>query len=337
MSRLDFANARIGARRTRLLGGAEIRELLARPDLSARLELLGRLGLVPPEPARLLEEPDPLGAAEAELRAGVRREGLRVLADAEGRRARALLAAFLEIEAPRAVRAVLRGIVAGVPLDEVVALAPPTPELPAERIRELSASGTVEQVAERLAAWGSPLGPALRAALPLRGERGLLPAEIALDRAAFARASEACRAAREDARVLRAHLRDRIDVRNGETLLVLSGAPAAPELFLPGGRRIGVAAFLRLARLPPEELRAGLGGLLRLGEGGLETPWAADRTLERAALAPLRREARARPLSLAVPLAWLAERRAEARAVAVALRGAELGLPAEEILDLAEA
>ena len=54
-------------------------------------------------------------------------------------------------------------------------------------------------------------------------------------------------------------------------------------------------------------------------------------------MAPLRREARVRPLSLAVPLAYLAERRAEARIVAITLRGAELGLPAEEILEMAEA
>jgi V/A-type H+-transporting ATPase subunit C len=337
MSRLDYANARIGARRARLLGAGGIRDLLARPDLAARLELLGRLGLLPAEPGRLPGSPDPLGAAELRLWAEVRREGLRLLADAEGRRARALLAAFLELEAPRAVRAVLRGIAAGAPLDEIAAMAPPTPELSPERIRELASCAGAEAVAERLAAWRSPLGPALGAALPGRGEGGPIPAEVALDRAAFGRAFQACRAAGEDARILEAHLRDRVDARNAETLLVVAGGPGEPGSFVEGGRRIDRAAFLRMARLPPEALRAELAAHLRLEPGGMETPWGADRALERAVLAPLRREARSRSLSLAVPLAWLAERRAEVRSVAVALRGAELGLRAEEILSLAEA
>ena len=37
MARLDFANARLGARRSRLLGAAGLREVLARPSLEARL------------------------------------------------------------------------------------------------------------------------------------------------------------------------------------------------------------------------------------------------------------------------------------------------------------
>jgi V/A-type H+-transporting ATPase subunit C len=337
VARLDYANARIGARRARLLGAAEVRELLARPDLEARLDLLGRLGLGPALPAETVRGLEPLGAVEAALRADVQREGFRLMAQAEGTRARELLAAFLELEAPRAVRAVLRGIVAGAPLDAIAAMAPPTPELPPERIRDLAACTTVEEVADRLESWENALGPALRAALPARGEHGLLPAEVALDRAAAGRALEACRAAREDARILRAHLRRRIDVRNAETLLVLAGAPAGAELFVAGGARIDQAEFLRLSGLPGEALRAGLDALFPGVGPALARPWAADRALERAALAPLRREARARPLSLAVPLAYLAERLAEVRTVAVTLRGAELGLPAEEILDLAGA
>jgi V/A-type H+-transporting ATPase subunit C len=65
--------------------------------------------------------------------------------------------------------------------------------------------------------------------------------------------------------------------------------------------------------------------------------WAAERALEDAVLRPLLREARRRPLSLAVPLSFLLARRAEVGRVAVVLRGASLGLPADELLDLAEA
>jgi hypothetical protein len=38
-----------------------------------------------------------------------------------------------------------------------------------------------------------------------------------------------------------------------------------------------------------------------------------------------------------VPLAYLAERRAEVRRVALSLRGAQLGLPGDELLSLVEA
>uniref|UniRef100_UPI001F5677D6 V-type ATPase subunit n=1 Tax=Anaeromyxobacter oryzisoli TaxID=2925408 RepID=UPI001F5677D6 len=66
-------------------------------------------------------------------------------------------------------------------------------------------------------------------------------------------------------------------------------------------------------------------------------PWAMERALEAAVLAPLRREARRAPLSLAVPLRYLLERREEVRRIALVLRGAALGLPLETILGLAEA
>jgi vacuolar-type H+-ATPase subunit C/Vma6 len=74
-----------------------------------------------------------------------------------------------------------------------------------------------------------------------------------------------------------------------------------------------------------------------VAEGSLARPWQADRALERAMVAILHQEARRRPLSIAVPLAYLAARREEVRRVALLLRGAALELPGDEILDLAEA
>jgi V/A-type H+-transporting ATPase subunit C len=351
VARLDFANARIGARRSRLLGTAGIRDLLGRATLEARLELVQR-SWGRTVTADLARAPDPLGAIEAALGAALRREAIGILAVVEGAAARRLLAAYLELDAARAVKAILRGVAAGAPLDRIVAVAPPTPELDVEAIRSLAAEPTVEAVAAALEASGSALAPRLRAALPERTRYGLLPLEVAVDRAAAERALRAARARREDARLLRAHLRDRIDARNAETLLALGGHPVPPdepgaaapaaharaeELFVPGGRRLDEAAFVRLAAAEGPGLRAGLDALFPGSDAALARPWSADRALERSLLAPLRREARARPLSLAVPLLYLSERRAEARRVAVVLRGAGLGLPGDEILDLAEA
>ena len=44
MARCDFAVGRIGAMRARLLGPRGLRELVARPDLDARLEFLRQSG-----------------------------------------------------------------------------------------------------------------------------------------------------------------------------------------------------------------------------------------------------------------------------------------------------
>jgi V/A-type H+-transporting ATPase subunit C len=339
VARLDYANARIGARRALALGAPALRDLLTRPSLDARLELLRRSSWGPALAPDLARQPDPLGAAEASLQEEVRREALRVLEDVEGRRQRALLSGFLELAAARSVKAILRGIASGAPMDRIAALAVATPTLPVEAIRTIAAAPTVEEAVAVLVAMRSPLAPGLQAALPERAKRGLLPLEVAADRAVAARAIAASRGPREDARILRRHVRDVIDVRNAETLLVLSGAgtKAAQDLFVKGGRRILEPEFLRLAGTRGDALRAGLAAAFPGADAALARPWSADVALDAALIGPLRREARLRPLSLAVPLVHLLERRAEARRVAVVLRGAEFGLPPEEMLDLVEA
>jgi V/A-type H+/Na+-transporting ATPase subunit C len=337
MARLDFANARIAARRAEVLGADALRALLARPSLEARLEVL--------RPARIgasLRAPQEAGgaalaAAEASLRAWAAREALDLLEDVEGTRARALLAAFLALDEAAAVKAVMRGVLRGAPPDEALAAAPPSPAIAESALRAAAAATTVGAALEVLEAAGSTLAATARAALPELARRGLLPLELAADRAAFARAIEAARGPGEDAAVLSRHLADRVDARNAATLLALAGAPATADAFLPGGRRWSDAELLRLAGLPVEAARAALAAAFQVNAADLARPWSADLALERALLAPLRREARRSPLSIAVPLAYLAERRAEVRRVALVLRGAELALPGDEILDLVEA
>ncbi len=51
----------------------------------------------------------------------------------------------------------------------------------------------------------------------------------------------------------------------------------------------------------------------------------------------LRREARRRPLSVAVPLSFLQDRRAEMRRIRLVLRGTAFGLPADDFVTLLEA
>jgi V/A-type H+-transporting ATPase subunit C len=66
-------------------------------------------------------------------------------------------------------------------------------------------------------------------------------------------------------------------------------------------------------------------------------PASADRLLARSLLRRITLAARRAPLSLAVPLAWIGARREEVRRIGVVLRGAELGLAGDVLLDLAEA
>ena len=336
MARLDYGNARLGAKRAELLGPRALHELLGRPSLEARLDLLRRMGLGAALPE--LPGPDPLAAAEAALREGWRREAAAILADAESGRARALLRAFLGLGDAAAAKAVLRAVARGLGADRALAAAPPTPDLGEAALREAAAATSVAEAVARIEAAAPRLGAALRAALSAGGGGDLLPLEVAADRAAVERARAAARGHDEDARVLRRHLEDRVDARNAATLLELAEATPRADAFVPGGRRLPEPEFRALAGAPAERVRAAIARLVPgVPAAALATPWGADAALERSWILPLRREARARPLSIAVPLAYLAERASEVRRVALLLRGAELGLAGEEILDLVEA
>jgi V/A-type H+-transporting ATPase subunit C len=337
VARLDFANARVAARRARLVGVRELRALLARPTPEARLEALRPTALgaaLPAEPRT--GDGAPLGI-ETGLRLAVRRDALRLLEDVEGSRARMLLEAFLALDEAELVKAVLRGVAAGAPLDRTLAAVPLVPRLPESAVRAAAAAATLDAALSSLEEAGSTVAGAVRA-LPVALERqSLLALELAADRAAVERARLAARRRGEDAAILARHVSDRVDVRNASTVLALAGGTAEESWFLPGGRRFTEAALRGLAASPPAVARSAIAKAFRTTEVALATPWGAHRALERSLLAEARREARARPLSLAVPLAYLLERRAEVERVALVLRGAALGMPGDEILDLADA
>jgi V/A-type H+-transporting ATPase subunit C len=335
VARLDFANARLGARRSRLCGPAVLRDLLARPSLEARLELLR--GLPVGREIPVVAGEDPLRAAERALRAAIRADAVAILADAEGTRARHLLVAFLALDEAAAVKAVLRGVLRGAPIDETLAAVPAAPGVGDAGLRAAAAASTLAAAADALAAAGSAVAAAIRPAVPDGdGAPDLVPLEVAADRFALARARAACRGG-EDAAVLARHLADRADVRNATTLLLVAGSEAGAAPWLAGGRRWTEAELERLARAGQAEARAAVAAGFPGTGAALAHPWTADRALAAAIVLRLHREARLRPHSIAVPLAYLAARREEARRVALVLRGTFLGLPGEEILELVDA
>jgi V/A-type H+-transporting ATPase subunit C len=335
VARLDFANTRLGARRARLAGPADLRALLARPSLDARLAQLRTLAVGSTLPEDV--GPDPLAAVERALRAALHAETLAVVEDAEGARARALLRAFVSLDEAEAVKAVLRGVARGAGIDRTVAAAPVVPGLPAEALRLAAGASSLAAAIDALAAAGSALAAPVREALAGAGAHGLVWIEIAVDRAALRRALTSCRRRGEDGAVLARHLADRADARNAATLLLLAGAVPALSPWIPGGARWDEGALAALAHAGPAAARSAVGRAFPGAGTSLAQPWQADRALERALVASLRREARGRPLSLAVPLAYLAARREEVRRVTLLLRATELELPGEEILDLVEA
>lgn len=336
MSRLDNVNARVGARRSRLIGPEGLRELLVRPTVEGRIELLVRTGRLAAAPAA--PEKAQLTAVEAALRAAVRADEARLVREVEGARARRLLTAALGLEEAQALKVLLRGTARGVAPDRLVAMASATAgALPEERLRSLASAPSPEALATRLATEGSPFAAALEDGLRERDRAGLLSAEVAIDRVAFARVASEAREAGEDAAGLLEWLAIRADVRNATTLLALGVGVPARDLFVQGGGRLGASAFARLAREPPEVRRAAVAALVPCGAERLADPSAAERILARAAVGRLTLAARRRPLSLAVPLAWIEARRDEVRRIAVVLRGAALELPGDSILDLVEA
>jgi len=340
VARLDRLVGRLGARRARLLGAEGLRALGARGATEARLSALRQgpwAGAIPADGP--LPPPD---ALEARLRALLREEAELLLGEVEGAAARRVLAAFLALDEAATVKALLRGVVAGAPPGRILAAAPPGPGLSTGLLQRAAGAADVEGVVAALEAGGHPLAATLREALPRRDHDGLLPLEAAIDRAAFLRAAAAAgaRGAGEDGRVLREHLEHLADAANAALLLALAGAgPRRAEevapLVRPGGRRLAEAEVLRLAGGPAGEARAAVARAFpAVAAGG--APWADDLALERSVLAGARRAARARPLSAAVVIAYLLDRRAEARRLALLLRGTALELPADELLPLLE-
>jgi V/A-type H+-transporting ATPase subunit C len=333
MARLDHLNARLGARRDGALGSAGLEALLVAPSLEARwrrLRLSRWWAALPAEPG-----PEPLPALERALRELQREEATWLLARVEGRRPKALLSAWLALGEADALKVVLRGVSAAAPLDRILLAAPATPGLPEALLHAAAAAGSPEGAVRVLEEAGHRLAAPLLAALPERRAPGVAPLEAALDGAVHEAVRAACAGHGEDAGLLLQFLGDRIDARNAATLLSQAGGGGVVP-FLPGGRRLGQVDLDRLARLDEAHLAEALAAALPGLGPALVSPWGAELGLERLQLAAARKAARAWPLSVAVPVAHLLARRLEARRIAVALRGVELGLAADELLSLVE-
>jgi len=287
----------------------------------AQLESLARLR-DPTALAAALRRDGVLTTAETEvpsyqaLELAVRRWAaslLGVMARWAGSRAAALPLVF-DDEDRRSVRALTRGAVQHAPADERLAGLVPTPALPERALRALAAAPSIAAVAGLLSAWRHPLAPAL-APFTRTVDVDLFAVEVALDRAAAARAARAAR--RSHDRALRQLVADQIDLRNVVTALILAGQDgdtAPDDVFVPGGARLGADVFCRAAATRDAAVAATL-----LAPAFAATPWAlairsgggdvatTERALRRRQLAALAAAVRRQPLG-PLPVVWFALR-----------------------------
>lgn len=251
-----------------------------------------------------------------------------------GARAGALDALF-EDDERRAVRALVRGAVVGIPssarLDGLI----PTPTLPAARLRALVEVASVARLVAELVRQGHPYG------LPLLVEARhshphLLTLEHCLDRVYTGRVIAS---ARHGDRVLRDHARFVVDAQNCWWAVSLAGLSTPDERavparwFLRGGRRLPLSAYegaIRTAsRTAAGALLAGcfprtpLGSALEAG-GSME---ALDDAAATTAMAAARMAARADPLGTGPIISYVLRQRGELRDVRRLVWGHALAAP----------
>ncbi len=344
MAWCDYTNARVRAMRGRLLGREGVLGLLALPDLAARLDFLRKTDYGTAIATHLSTVPDPLEGAERGLRARLMDDTRRIDRFLRHEQAQPLFRVILAFEDGRNLKTVLRGVARGEAPERVFHLLAPTLGLDDPALKELVRERDVKSVIDRLATWQSPYAFPLGEALPSYLKRGdLLFLENALDRFLFAQALARARREGEDGQILLTFLKTWIDLTNAATLLKLAGEGADFEFFIPGGLTITEAVFFEYVVLGQPELGEALVREFRhrFGEGWataeeLQDAFTAEQRVHAALVAMLGREARLRPLSLAVPLAFVLEREAEVRQIRLVLRGAEFGLPPAELLSLVE-
>lgn len=226
----------------------------------------------------------------------------------------------------RSLRALLRSIAGGAPLEDRAAALVPTPELPAARLAELAAQPSAAAVSELLIRWRSPFGWAIGPEAS-RSRPDLFTLERAIDRSFAARAISL---AHECGRPALRWVAHGVDHENAVAALALARAPLgqdADRMFIDGGERLSRAAFVAAVAAGSEGAGQAIARAFR--GSGFAAALAAGADLEDAALtdaiADQRAFARSEPASAAPVLLLVLRRRGEERAIRRALWSVTLG------------
>ena len=327
-ARWDDVNARARGLGSHLLGADALAGLAESPDLPALVR-----GLVSRE---ILAEDIP-GVTAAVLELALRRHAAReagVIRRWLGPRDE-VVAVALDAEDRRSLRALVRGAAAGASAEARLAGLIPTLALPERLLEDLASRGRIREQAALLVAAGHPAGASLLAVVSEQAAPDLFAIELALSRTF---AERALRGARRQGGMLLDYVGMVIDLDNcrGALLLVTRGPgePAAPA-FVPGGRRLPAAEFVRAAMASDSAGAARVLGAA-LGAGSLAVllrrhaadPIALERALDGEMLGWLRHHARLDPLGPAPLLHYFLRLRHQAVALARLVWSIDLSAPA---------
>jgi vacuolar-type H+-ATPase subunit C/Vma6 len=233
----DDLNARARGLRTHLLDRSRLEALAREPDLACLAEGLRQDGVVSGESTGPVRSTD-LELAIRRWAAGL----LRILARWAGKRGEALPFVF-EDEDRRSIRAMLRGVAQHAPAEARLAGLIPTPALPERALEELAHAPTAAAVVGHLTAWRHPFAADLAGAVGA-AQPDLYRIEQLLARVVAAHARRAGRKAHDT--LLATYVADTVDLENAVTAITLAmeSTDVVPvELFLPGGRQLGITAF----------------------------------------------------------------------------------------------
>lgn len=321
-------NARARGLATHLVSQPALEQLARAPDLAALSREYVAAGVLATEPEQSAPVTLDLAlrrAAAANLRRLTRWMGPRIEP----------LRFVLEDEERRSLRALLRGAAAGVAAETRLAGVIPTPGLPERLLAELARQPRCSDVVALLVDWRHPYGAPLLAVVA-SDPPDLFKLEGELNRTFAVRAT---RGARRGGTALRLVVEEIIDLENlrGGLVLAASEQEQSPDDgFLPGGRRVTMAAFRAAAESrnldrAADRLAAEFGEteLARLVRRHGSNPSALEAALLQYRGRQLRQLGRLDPLGPAPLLGYLLRLQIQTVALGRVLWGIALGVPPE--------
>ena len=321
---------------THLLSATQLAQLADCADLATFAALAAEYGAIEPLADPRVAEPHAL-----ELAARRRATQRFALIVHWARERMTALTPLLDDEDRRAVRALARGAVGGIPGPERMAGLVPTPLLPVRALEELSRAGDLATIGALLIAWRHPFG----AVVSEEGTRqtvDLFRFEVALARAAAQRA-RACAGTADSA--MRHYVQRTIDLENLSAALVLAGhhTDASPaSVFISGGALVTLDDLtFAVDTASPDAIAQRLATRVRGAPPLLAALRPGARTADDAALSAMigefRRRSLREPLGLAAVIAFWLRQRAELRALQQITWRITMGVPRKPPADLAGA
>lgn len=339
----EYLNARVRGWRSRLLKKADYDLLLSAPaiaDLSDKFRATPYASYIEAARSVLGKQPE-ADIIEKGLKTGLQKslESLwkNIPPESEG-----YFTAVLSYWDVYNLKTLLRGADKGVQPEEIFNLLLPGGVLDEGALMELSQARDARSIAEFLETWGSPYAGPVRDNLEqYMKDKDLMPVELALDRFLYNHCLNAVGGKGADALVIRALIRDRIDLTNITTLMKLSGERvlAADLYFIKGGLRLSEEAFKTLVNVKK------MAGLLKgLAENLTDFKWRETvssidpeeghllpERLEGLAMNSLWRAAVTEPLGIALPVYFVHEKIREMRNLRAIARGKTYRVPEYEM------